>query len=96
MSIEADPIIDEFFGDNPRAAEWRALREALMDRVRGLRRQRDSETDPIQAGKVSKQIADLSRQVATLETEEAISQFVEDSIKVSLARPASTNEEDGD
>ena len=96
MTIEADPIIDEFFGDNPRAAEWRALRQALANRVRGLRRQRDLETDPTQVEKLNGQIAALTRQVATLETEEAVSQFVEDSIKVSLARPGSTNEEDGD
>ena len=79
-------ILEEFLGDTPRAAEWRALRDALRERLRALVRSRDLETDPAALTALETQIAALRKQVAALETEEVVAQFVEDSIKASLAR----------
>ena len=79
-------VLEEFLGDTPRAAEWRGLRDALRERLRALVRSRDLETDPAALAALETQIASLRKQVAALETEEVVAQFVEDSIKASLAR----------
>ena len=87
---DTERIIEEFLGEHPRAAEWRALRQALEDRLIGLRRQRQREAEddapPERLAALDTQIAALDRQVATLETEEAVAQFVEESIKFTLAQ----------
>jgi hypothetical protein len=87
---DTERIIQEFVGENPRAAEWRALRQALLERLQALRRQRRQEVedgaDAPRLRSLDTQIAALDRQVAALETEEAVAQFVEDSIKVTVAK----------
>ncbi len=87
---DTDQVIQDFLGDDPRASQWRALRQALGDRRAALRRQRRQEAQAdapdARLHTLDAQIASLDRQVAALATEEAISQFVEDSIKVTLAR----------
>lgn len=87
---ETERIIEEFLGEHPRAEEWRALRQALEDRLIGLRRQRQWEAErdapPERLAALDKQITALDRQVATLETEEAVAEFVENSIKYTLAQ----------
>lgn len=94
---QSGDILEEFLGDTPRAAEWRELREALRDRLKAMLRSRETETNPLALLALEPQIAALRKQVAALETEEVVAQFVEDSIKASLARaPAygSLDEED--
>lgn len=96
-SRESGDILEEFLGDTPRATEWRELREALRERLRAMLRSRDAETDPPALAALETQIAALRKQVAALETEEVVAQFVEDSIKASLARApmyGSLDEED--
>ncbi len=88
---DTERIIEEFLGEHPRASEWRALRQALEDRLMGLRRQRQREAEeedaaPERLASLDTQIVALDRQVATLETEEAVAKFVEDSIKYTLAQ----------
>ena len=87
---DTERIIGEFLGEHPRASEWRALRQALEDRLLGLRRQRQRAADegaaPERLAALDTQVAALDRQVATLETEEAVAQFVEDSIKFTVAQ----------
>ena len=83
---DSGDVLEEFLGDTPRAAEWRALRDALRERLRTLVRSRDLETDPAALAALETQVASLRKQVAALETEEVVAQFVEDSIKASLAR----------
>lgn len=91
---DTDQLVDEFLGDAPRAGEWRALRQALIDRRRGLRGQRESETDPAAQAALDAQMAALGRQIGTLETEEVVARFVEDSVRASLARSPHRGEED--
>lgn len=95
---DTERVIQDFLGDNPRATQWRALRRALAERLTALRHQR---REAAEAGEpasrlqaLDSQVAALARQVAALETEEAVSQFVEDSIKVALARSAPEDEEE--
>ncbi len=95
---DTEQVIQEFLGENPRAAEWRAMRQALAERLTALRRQRrEEESAGAEAARLRSldvQVAALERQVAALETEEAVSQFVEDSIKVTLARSQPEDEEE--
>ena len=83
---QSSDILEEFLGNTPRATEWRELREALRERLRAMLRSRDTETEPPALLALETQIAALRKQVAVLETEEVVAQFVEDSIKASLAR----------
>lgn len=83
---QSSDILEEFLGDTPRATEWRALRGALRERLKAMLRSRDTETDFLALAALEPQIAALRKQVAALETEEVVAQFVEDSIKASLAR----------
>ena len=83
--IHPDDIIDEFTGGAPRASEWYSLRQALIERRSGLRRQQAGASEPDARAALEAQIAALSRQIKTLETEEVVARFVEDSILVSLA-----------
>lgn len=94
---DTEQVIQEFLGENPRAAEWRAMRQALTERLTALRRQRREEeisgADAARLRVLDTQVGALERQVAALETEEAVSQFVEDSIKVAVARAMPDDEE---
>ena len=83
---QSSDILEEFLGDTPRATEWRELRGALRERLRAMLRSRDTETEPLALAALEAQIAALRKQVAVLETEEVVAQFVEDSVKASLAR----------
>ena len=97
--IDSSTVIDDFTGGTPRASEWKAMREALADRQRGLRLQLETETDPAQTAAVERQIAAMEKQIETLQTEEVVAKFVEKSIEAALARAPGdllTGEEDED
>lgn len=84
MSGDEEEIIDEFMGDNGRASQWRALRESLQDRLRALKAERASATLPEAISALDRRIAQIAQQVSVLETEEAVSQFVEDSVRAAI------------
>lgn len=89
--LDTEQVIDDFFEGSPRADELRRMRDALSDRLRALRRQRAESGDD--APRLTAQIAAMERQIEALKTEEAVSQFVEDSIKVTLAKAEPEEEE---
>ena len=84
--IDSSTVIDDFTGGTPRASEWKAMRQALADRQRGLRLQLETETDPAQIASLERQIAAMEKQIETLQTEEVVAKFVEKSIEAALAR----------
>jgi hypothetical protein len=94
MTSDQDEIIEDFLGDSPRAAQWRLLRESLLDRLNAFLKQRDDTTDAEALAGLHKQIATIRKQVAALEVEEVATQFVEDSIKVILAKPRAEEEDE--
>jgi hypothetical protein len=71
-----EPLIEEFLEGAPRAETWGELRKALALRLEAARREDDQA-----------RIDELEQQVAALAQEEAITRFVEDSVRVSLVRP---------
>ncbi|MDX1934692.1 MAG: hypothetical protein SFU56_19015 [Capsulimonadales bacterium] len=85
---DPEQVIADVLGDVPRAAYWRELREALSDRLVAAKSERDRWLpDTAERTAVEKRIAELREQVHALATEEAVTQFVEDSIRASLNRP---------
>jgi hypothetical protein len=97
---EQDPIIEEFLEGQPRAETWRELRDVLADRLRDAVAARDAldKDDPRRAA-LERKVEQLREQVATLAQEEAVTRFVEDSVRASLAQPrpfdAYDDEEEG-
>lgn len=91
---DTEAVIDDFFGENTRAADLRAMRQALHERLQVLVRERASETDADRAKALDTQIRTARRQVEALATEEVVAQFVEDSVRVTLAKSAP--EDDGE
>lgn len=83
-SEEEEKIIAEFMGDDGRAEQWRAMRESLQDRLKALRAERALTTLPDAISGLDRRIAQIVEQVAVLETEEAVSRFVEDSVLATL------------
>src|SRR3569833_1486456 len=74
---EEEKIIDEFMGDSGRAEQWRAMRESLEDRLRALQAARAASTSTEASAALDRKIVQVAQQVAALETEEVVSQFVE-------------------
>ena len=92
--MNPDDVIDEFTGGGPRADEWREMRRALAGRQAGLSREREDTDDPVRRAALEKELAAIAKQLKTLETEEVVARFVEDSIKASLARAPSWAEDE--
>ena len=85
---DPDQVIEEFLEGQPRAEMWRELRETLAARLKDAVAERDAlpEGDSARAG-LEKRVRELREQVAALAQEEAVTQFVEDSVRASLSRP---------
>jgi len=81
---EEEKIIDEFMGDSGRAEQWRAMRESLEDRLRALKAERAASPSTEASAALARKIVQVAQQVEALETEEVVSQFVEDSVRATL------------
>ena len=79
---DTERLIEEFLGERPHADEWQSLREGLEERLRLLRQQRLQESeqgaDADRLEFLDKQIVMTDRELATFETEEAVTRFMED------------------
>jgi len=82
--MDEQAAIDQFLGDKPSSAQLRQWRETLLIRVRRLRREL-KEAEPLQAASLRARLAEMERQIAALEQDEMITEFVEDSVRVTLA-----------
>ena len=86
----ADPVIDEFLEGQPRADTWRELCETLQARFKDAKAELAgvAEDEPRRAV-LLRRVSELRAQVAALAQEEAVTRFVEDSVRASLTRPHS-------
>ena len=91
---DTDTVVDEFFGENARAADLRQMRQALNERLQALVRDRAAEMDEGRAKALDAQIRTARRQVEALATEQVVAQFVEDSVRVTLAKSAPGDDEE--
>jgi hypothetical protein len=82
--VDDDTIIESFLGERPRATQIEGWLEALRTRLAGFQ-QEAREAAPDEAARLRGKIRELEQQVAALEKEAAITQFVEDSVRVTLA-----------
>ena len=77
--------LDPFFENDTRAVEWRSLRVALMRRLAALQSAQESTTNLVEQARLEKEISTLKKQIDTLLIEEVSQQFVEDSVRVTIA-----------
>jgi cell division protein FtsB len=84
MAPDEQSAIDQFLGDQPSSAQLRQWRETLLTRSRRLRQELKA-AKPEEAARLRARLAELERQIAALEQEELITEFVEDSVRVTLA-----------
>lgn len=83
MEDRIDDAVRDFLGDNATAAELREMREALEDRLRRLRAA--AEADPATREELRLKIDQVEKQIRVLAEEEAISGFVEETVRASAA-----------
>jgi hypothetical protein len=84
LANEEEGAIEEFLGDQPRSAQFRQWRLTLEARARRLRQEVES-ARPEQRSGLKARLAELDKQIAALEQEELITEFVEDSVRATLA-----------
>lgn len=84
--MKEDEAIRQFLGDRPDAAQLHDWRATLEERLTALERDRKARGGggPGTEAKVNQ----LKRQIAALVEEEAVTRFVEDSVRVTLAMGA--------
>jgi hypothetical protein len=85
---DEEAIIEEFLGEKPRARDLRLMRTALEARAAMFRRERARVTEEKERAGLDAKIAELEKQIATIRQEEAITAFVEDSVRVTLHKPS--------
>lgn len=88
--MDEQEAIQRFLGERPGARELREWRETLQQRLASLTRDRNQGSAGAAAA-LELKIAQLQRQIAALQEEEAVTQFVEDSVRVTLAMGASSD-----
>jgi hypothetical protein len=92
MARETETAIEEFLGDQPSSAQLRAWRETLLTRARRLREELKT-ADREQQSALRVRLKELDRQIAALEQEELVTEFVEDSVRVTLAMGSIADEQ---
>lgn len=94
-----EEAIEDFLEGQPRADLWRELRETLAARLADARAERDAASpDDLRRLELEKRVRELDTQVGALAREEAVTRFVEDSVRASLSRPRpfGANPDDGE
>jgi hypothetical protein len=91
-----DDVIDDFMGGKPRANQWRELRIVLEARLVDIKQQLAA-TSPgsSEHRSLQRKVKEMTAQVNVLIQEEAVAQFVEDSIIATVSRPHPLEIQDG-
>lgn len=91
-----DDVIDDFMGGKPRASQWRELRVVLEARLADAKLQLAT-TSPgtSEHRSTQRKVKEMTNQVNVLLQEEAVAQFVEDSVIATVSRPHPLELQDG-
>lgn len=92
MDPEEQAAIEKFLGDKPSSEQLRQWRDTLAARAERMRREL-KEARPEQAPALRARLAEMDRQIAALEQEQMITEFVEDSVRATLAMGSITEGE---
>jgi cell division protein FtsB len=92
MEPQEQAAIEKFLGDQPSSVQLRQWRDTLVTRAQRLRREL-KEATPQQAPALRARVAEMERQIAALEQEQLITEFVEDSVRATLAMGSVTEGE---
>ncbi len=79
--------MDMFLGESIRAAELRVLRKTLENRRKAFQRELEETTGEKERERLHAKIKEMGKQIRVLGEEEAISEFVERSVRVALHKP---------
>lgn len=94
MADEVERAIDEALEGRPRAEQVAEIAAALRERRKGLARELQTLTDPEERKAYEKRIDQLDEQIAMLRQEQAIAEFVENSVRATAARPDTVHDFD--
>jgi hypothetical protein len=92
VAREEETAIEEFLGGEPSSAQLRQWRETLVARATRLREELKS-ADREQVPALRARLKEMDRQIAALEQEELVTEFVEDSVRVTLAMGSVADEQ---
>lgn len=83
-----DEVVEEFMKGNLRADQFQDLCDALKLRIRNMADLLERTSNPAERTDLEKRIKQARMQLSVLRQEQAISQFVEDSLRVTLKNDA--------
>ena len=83
---DTEAAIEEALAGKPRAHELALLCEALRERIRAFKRDREATTNDLEVNRLSLKIIELRNHLKVLRQEESITHFVENSIRVLVAK----------
>ena len=81
---ELGAALDEALGEEPRSAELRQMKAALLERRAALVHELDLAEGAATREKLRRALTELDEQIAILGEEAEITKFVEDSVRVTL------------
>lgn len=84
---DEESTIDAVLGENPRARELRLMIAALEQRRAAFQRESERTNEKGERAKLTAKLAELDTQIQALRDEEAITTFVENSVRVTLHKP---------
>jgi len=87
MSDEVEDAIDEVLQGKPRASELAEMVAALEVRRETFLRERDAASDAAGRKEWTARLREVDRQIDLLRQEQAITEFVENSVRVTANRP---------
>jgi hypothetical protein len=87
MSDETERAIEETLEGKPRASKLAEMVSALQVRRAAFQRELDLATEDAGKKEWATRIREVDRQIATLKQEQAITEFVENSVRVTVNRP---------
>jgi hypothetical protein len=93
---DAESAIDSVLGDNPRAIELHQLITALTQRRSAVLKEADKSNSAAERIKLEAKLAEMDMQIKVLREEEAITTFVENSVRATIRNPPSAHREDED